>query len=162
MITLKLTEAKALELFPQASNTLKEILEQSAPEGFFKMNIKDRVKTFKDALSIFMEKKFTDELYIALQQRNKNELTCADKLLIIAEVLRNRWKADYSIGNQPKWRPWFEWDNKASGFAFSGSYYDGTNAAAYSGSRLCQETEEMSDYFGTQFLDLHNEFLIIK
>lgn len=162
MITLKISESEALEIFPDASEVLKKILEQSAPIGFFKMNIKDRVKTFNDALPIFMEKKFTDELFIALQQRNKNDLTCADKILIIAEVLRNGWKADYNNDRQPKWRPWFEWNNKASGFAFSGSLCAYARTLAHSGSRLCQETEDMSDYFGTQFIDLHNEFLIIK
>jgi hypothetical protein len=40
------------------------------------------------------------------------------------------------------------------------SYYDHWGARTFCGSRLCQKTEELSNFFGKQFLDIHNALLM--
>ena len=46
-----------------------------------------------------------------------------------------------------------------AGFGFLHAYYPSSNANAYIGFRLCQETEEKAKYFGQQFIELWAEYL---
>lgn len=106
------------------------------------------------------------------------------KLETIAKALWGRnWepKPDAS-GDTWFWYPWFAlWTEKEiqdlnkdqrgallSAYAYLGAYagfgslhaaYRSSNAAAYIGFRLCQETEEKARYFGTQFVELWAEYL---
>lgn len=47
----------------------------------------------------------------------------------------------------------------AAGFGYLGTTYRSSFAHAYFGFRLCQETEEKAQYFGTQFIELWAEYL---
>lgn len=46
-----------------------------------------------------------------------------------------------------------------AGFGFLTTTYRSSHADAYFGFRLCQETEEKAQYFGTQFIELWAEYL---
>lgn len=46
-----------------------------------------------------------------------------------------------------------------AGFGFLNAYYRSSDANAYFGFRLCQETEEKAEYFGRQFKELWAEYL---
>lgn len=46
-----------------------------------------------------------------------------------------------------------------AGFGYLNTYIRSSNASAYIGFRLCQETEEKAQYFGTQFIELWAEYL---
>lgn len=46
-----------------------------------------------------------------------------------------------------------------AGFGFLSTTYRSSIACAYFGFRLCQETEEKAQYFGTQFIELWAEYL---
>lgn len=46
-----------------------------------------------------------------------------------------------------------------AGFGFLATYLRSSHAYAYRGFRLCQETEEKAQYFGTQFMELWAEYL---
>ena len=46
-----------------------------------------------------------------------------------------------------------------AGFGYLRTYYRSSDAGAYFGFRLCQETEEKARYFGTQFVELWAEYL---
>lgn len=46
-----------------------------------------------------------------------------------------------------------------AGFGYLDTYTRSSNAYAYFGFRLCQETEEKARYFGTQFVELWAEYL---
>lgn len=46
-----------------------------------------------------------------------------------------------------------------AGFGYLYTYYRSSNASAYAGFRLCQETREKALYFGKQFLELWAEYL---
>lgn len=56
---------------------------------------------------------------------------------------------DWSDFSQPKWIPWF-WMGP-SAFAFEDSYFDRTDAAAGSGSRLRVLSEVAADHIGKTF-----------
>lgn len=46
-----------------------------------------------------------------------------------------------------------------AGFGYLTTYLRSSSAVAYIGFRLCQETEEKAQYFGTQFIELWAEYL---
>lgn len=46
-----------------------------------------------------------------------------------------------------------------AGFGYLNTTYRSSSANAYLGFRLCQETEEKAQYFGTQFIELWAEYL---
>jgi hypothetical protein len=47
----------------------------------------------------------------------------------------------------------------SAGFGSLGTDLRSSNATAYTGFRLCQETEEKAKYFGQQFIELWAEYL---
>ena len=129
----------------------KEILERDPTKSFYE------IKTLEDACII------TGDNPMTILHKNPNEdqivANAYTTLRIIAKALRGDWKPDYGNSSQPKWYCWFRWDKSGAGFVFdcSHTYYDPTNT--FSGSRLCFPTEEMANYFGTQFLALHKVVL---
>lgn len=52
--------------------------------------------------------------------------------------------------------------DRPSGFGFSDSDYGGWSASATCGSRLWQPTREKSDFFGRQFVEIHERLLTNK
>lgn len=69
-------------------------------------------------------------------------------------------RIDWSDTNQRKWRAWFEYNKRASGFRFRASIYDYSHTISSGGSRLCSEDEEKSEYIATQFIDIWNTILL--
>jgi hypothetical protein len=77
------------------------------------------------------------------------------KLKVITEALNEGWTPDWSDSNQPKYFPWF-------GFQDGRFVFDGVRCAylySFLGSRLCFRTRELAEYAGKQFEDLYNLFL---
>ena len=106
------------------------------------------------------------------------------KLETIAKALwgRNWEPVPDAEGKKRFWYPWFAlWTKKEignmdkdqrgallsayanygadAGFGFLFTNHRSSNAFAYFGFRLCQETEEKARYFGTQFVELWAEYL---
>ena len=50
-------------------------------------------------------------------------------------------------------------DGAAAGFGYLYTHYRSSNAVAYDGFRLCQETSEKAEYFSKQFIELWAEYL---
>lgn len=124
-----------------------------------KIKIQDRVKTFEEAHAIFQEKKFTDALFLKLQKRQIEDMTSMDMMLIICEVLREEWVPDYNNTNQLKWSCWS--NKKSSGWVFGASDCDGTGTNTSVGPRFALPTEELAEYFHTQFNSIINDYLTI-
>ena len=53
----------------------------------------------------------------------------------------------------------YAYDGAYAGFGYLFAHYRSSNATAYVGFRLCQETEEKAKYFGQQFIELWAEYL---
>ena len=92
-------------------------------------------------------------------------IVAAYKLAIIFEAINNGWIPDWNNWNQYKYFSWFEVNaTKAlsSGFGFSGSDYDCTDARTVVGSRLCTDTSEKALYIGKHFEELYKDYLLIS
>lgn len=112
--------------------------------------------TFEQAYAEFKKKKFTDKLNQLIQKREVDDLSALDKLLIIAEVMRQNRKADYDKTTD-KWVPWFV--KRSSGWVFFDTCCEDTITNASVGPRFALHTDEDCRYFTEEFIDLHIEVL---
>lgn len=157
MQTLKIEKEKAKQIFKEASESLREILISTFGADTFKQNVIDRIKTFSDAYDNAdrnTRAEYDCQVHFALSKHIVARL----KLILIAKVLRGDWEPDFSNSNQQKWIPIFKF-SAGSGFDFSYSHYYCAYANSDVGSRLCFPSEELSDYFGKQFIELHRAHL---
>lgn len=139
-------------------NAMAERIENLIKRGFKKSGkITDRVKSYEDACEELGLDAHAELPYKTPTTKRQRVVNTRLMLDIIAEALQEGFPADYGDSKSEKWRPWFEWDKRASGFVFSYSYYDSTRANSGLGSRGAFATCEISDYFGKQFIALHNE-----
>lgn len=155
---LQLGKDEAIRLYPDAAPEFKTMLESTfGKETFFK-NIMDRIKSFEDVLKVIQP---TDTLELAiLSYSGKNARLIGQRAFLmvqmIAEVLNEGWKPDWSDSDEYKYYPWFEFKK---GFGFSEATYDSWDAGTGVGSRLCFKNRELAEYAGSQFQDIYNEFL---
>jgi len=124
-------------------------------------DITERVKSFEDAcieLGIKMSIPDVDHL----PKKHQKAIEAFYKLTIICEALNEDWIADYSDPNQYKYYPWFVSYGASAGFGYLNSYYAASATSADVGARLCLKSNALAKYFGTQFIDLWNDLLLIK
>jgi hypothetical protein len=159
MEILKIDGKKAKKLFPTASPEFQEMLKDTFGEIFFSQKITDRIKTFEDAcahLSLDPEEYLPFLIPKNARKQASNAFTMLD---IISEALLDGVKLDWTNSDQKKWYPWFNEYSPGSGFRFGGTGYAWTTSATGGGARLCLDTEEKARYFGTQFIDIWNQYL---
>lgn len=159
METLSIKKSNALKAYNNADAKGKVLLEDLIGKEILSQKITDRIKTFEDACAD--QGKNPEEELPWKNPVNKDQE--ADnvyvKLRIIAKSLKGTFHGNYADGNERKWYPYFEWKTSKSAFGFADSGYDGTASDASVGSRFAFPTEELSEYFGKQFIDLHNILL---
>jgi len=153
METLKIDRKKAIELYPKSSPEFKEVLESTFGKQCFSTNILDRINSFEDALA---EKGMKPEDVI-MNPNGPVRRIALDKLEFIIEVVNEGFIADYTNGNQKKWRPYFVFSS--SGFGFSASVFNFTHTAAHCGSRLCMKDQLTCDHVRTKFQSLWIDLL---
>jgi hypothetical protein len=78
----------------------------------------------------------------------------------ITKAINGKWKPDFSDPNQKKFYCWFKYKPDSSGFVFDFAYDNSDYTILYCGARLCFETREQCEHFGTHFIDVINEFLL--
>ena len=81
------------------------------------------------------------------------------KLTIIAKAINKGWVADFTNHDQRKWFPVF-WINKTAGVAARSSSSGFDFALSSFVSRLCFETEQMSDYASEAFEEIWLQYLL--
>ena len=139
--------------------------------------ITERIKTFTDAVEELGSEHPLVKQYMAA---NGNEAFTRNtiaymKLLIIAAALNEGWFPDLQI-KEKRWYPYYkiyagdETDDifpdarYIFGACFGLAYVYSTNAWSYASSyisaRLAVKSEEISDYFGNQFIDIWVEYLL--
>lgn len=152
----------AQERYPKASTATKKVLEEIFGKEQFIPKIQNTIDSFEKAYPVFKKMKTKDPFWLLLQKRKVTELSVIEQLMIIAEVLRNGWEADYGNSNQQKWFPIHV--QKGSGFVFSSTAYDFTHTYTGCGARLALPTDELANHFGSHknFLPLWNQLLTIK
>ena len=119
--------------------------------------IKESVKNIEDVIAI--AKPSEEELsLINYSGTNSKMIGVKNALLLflVSEVFNQGWEPDWNNTNQPKWYPWF---NMKNGVGFSDSDYADRDAAPFVGSRLCFETEELSDLSAQMFPEIYKAVL---
>lgn len=150
-----MNKTEALNRLASLENETKElhkIIEAPEPSK----NIKERVKSFKDACKITGD---SENLPFPTPYNKIQERINYDYMIyVITKALNENWKLDWKDSNQYKWYPWMLYKPALSAFRFDGSFLDTTLALAGSGVRLA--SKELSDYFGTQFEELISSHLL--
>ena len=152
MTNVKLSDATARSIYPNADANLKKILEESFGVSFFSQKITDRIKTFEGACK---------ELGINPSQL----LSCDDtsdeaaykKLKVIVKALNQGWIPDWNNSSEYKYYPWF---NLKGGFVFF--VYDYHFQYSAVGSRLCFRSRELAEYAAKQFESIYKDFFTIN
>ena len=186
---LKISAENALAAYNNTDANGRELLEHLFGKEIFAQDIKDKVKTFEDAVAIL-----GDEHPLVAQFRviessfkeadNNLHLFAYARLVIIAEALNEGWKPKFD-GDECRYYPWFyiytkkeyeelDEDEKKDCRVVgrSGSYADARGGVvyanadsassysdAYVGSRLAFKTRELAEYCGKQFIDIWEKFL---
>ena len=121
----------------------------------FNQKITDRIKSYEDACD-----ESTGPLPYPCPKNDRQEAVNAFYMLdVIAKKLLDGVVLDWANDNQSKWYPVFDRYSSGAGFQFFDSLYVWTYTSASGGARLCLDTKEKSDYFGTQFLGIWNKYL---
>lgn len=186
---LKISAENALAAYYNTDANGRELLEHLFGKEIFTQDIKDKVKTFEDAVAIL-----GDEHPLVAQFRviessfkeadNNLHLFAYARLVIIAEALNEGWNPKFD-GDECRYYPWFyiytkkeyeelDEDEKKDcrvvgrsyhyASAFGGvvyAYADGASSYSYAnfGSRLAFKTRELAEYCGKQFIDIWEKFL---
>ena len=186
---LKISAKNALAAYNNTDAKGKELLEHLFGKEIFAQDIKDKVKTFEDAVAIL-----GDEHPLVAQFRvinssfkeadNNLHLFAYARLVIIAEALNEGWRPKFD-GEECYYYPWFHIYNKKKykkldvdekkhchvvcrsdfiAIAYGGVSYafasiDASNSAASYGSRLAFKTRELAEYCGKQFIEIWEQWL---
>lgn len=186
---LKISAENALAAYNNTDANGRELLEHLFGKEIFTQDIKDKVKTFEDAVAIL-----GDEHPLVAQFRviessfkeadNNLHLFAYARLVIIAEALNEGWKPKFD-GDECRYYPWFYIYTKAEyeeldedekkecrvvgrsnrnasangGVVYAYAGYASSYSCTYSGSRLAFKTRELAEYCGKQFIDIWERFL---
>lgn len=186
---LKISAENALAAYNNTDANGRELLEHLFGKELFAQDIKDKVKTFEDAVAIL-----GDEHPLVAQFRviessfkeadNNLHLFAYARLVIIAEALNEGWKPKFD-GDECRYYPWFyiytkkeyeELDedekkecrvvgrsfynaNADGGVVYANAIYASSDSHASHGSRLAFKTRELAEYCGKQFIDIWERFL---
>lgn len=186
---LKISAENALAAYNNTDANGRELLEHLFGKEIFAQDIKDKVKTFEDAVAIL-----GDEHPLVAQFRviessfkeadNNLHLFAYARLVIIAEALNEGWKPKFD-GDECRYYPWFyiytkkeyeelDEDEKkecrvvgrsyyyasaSGGVVYAYADYASSSSVAILGSRLAFKTRELAEYCGKQFIDIWEKFL---
>lgn len=187
---LKISAENALAAYNNTDANGRELLEHLfGKELFAPKDIKERVKTFEDAVAILGEENPFVAQFRAIEASfveadNNLHLFAYARLVIIAEALNEGWRPKFD-GDECRYYPWFyiytkqeyeELDEdekiecrvvgRSSSSADAGggvACADAYGASSYSdtdgGSRLAFKTRELAEYCGKRFIDIWERYL---
>ena len=152
-------------------------------------DIKERVKTFEDAVAILGDEHPLVAQFRAIENSfeeagNNLHLFAYARLVIIAEALNEGWKPTYDK-NEWRYYPWFyictkeEYEELVKddeplchvplrsngnahtygGLVCTVANLTGSNSFTHYGVRLAFKTKELAEYCGKQFIDIWTDFL---
>ena len=175
-----------LNAYNQASGEQKALLENMFGKDMFQsQDIKERVKTFDDAVAILgNDNQAVIDYYAIADKTCTEDILAFAKLRVIAEALNEGWKPKFD-GDECRYYPWFyiytkeEYEGldedekkkcrvvgRSSSYSYAGGglvFADAICASSYSssvsGSRLAFKTRELGEYCGKQFIDIWEKFL---
>ena len=182
---LKISAENALAAYNNTDANGRELLEHLFGKEIFAQDIKDKVKTFDDAVAILgNDNQAVIDYYAIADKTCTEDILAFAKLRVIAEALNEGWKPKFD-GDECRYYPWFyiyskkeyeelDEDEKKDcrvvgrsyyyAYAIGGIVYAYANDASsisysYLGSRLAFKTRELAEYCGKQFIDIWEKFL---
>lgn len=117
------------------------------------MNYKE-IKSYEDACKVLGVQPISENAVAAFPAEDRKSMLAYHKLTIIARAINGGWKPDWNNISQYKYYPVFYYEN--AGLSYASTYI--TASGANIGSRLCFQTEAMSDYAAATFADLYTDF----
>ena len=105
---IKIQKENILKAYKQASKEQKVLLENIFGKDIFHpKDIKDRVKTFEDAVSILgNDNQAVVDYYVIADKTCIEDIIAFGKLRVIAEVLNEGWKPTFKE-HECRYYPWF-------------------------------------------------------
>ena len=183
---LKISAENALAAYNNTDANGRELLEHLFGKEIFAQDIKDKVKTFEDAVAILgNDNQAVIDYYAIAEKICTDDILAFAKLIVIAEALNEGWKPEFD-GEDCRYYPWFyiytkkeyeELDEdekkecRAVGRSSSGADAGGgggifaeskaASSLSYTnfGARLAFKTRELAEYCGKQFVDIWEKFL---
>ena len=182
---LKISAENALAAYNNTDANGRELLEHLFGKEIFAQDIKDKVKTFEDAVAILgNDNQAVIDYYAIADKTCTEDILAFAKLRVIAEALNEGWKPKFD-GDDCRYYPWFyiytkkeyeelDEDEKKDCRVVGRSYFNANafggvvyayahSASSYSyahfGSRLAFKTRELAEYCGKQFIDIWEKFL---
>lgn len=182
---------KILTNYPQISKeqVINEMTKAFGEEALKPQDIKERIKTFEDAVNAIGEDHPLVAQYKAItnafkEDDNNLHLFAYTRIAIIAEALNEGWRPEYTE-NEYRYYPWFglytqeeydemdDDDKECCRFVGRSGYYAGAlgglvYASAYGGSahsntvfgsRLAFKSRDLAIYCGKQFIDIWINYL---
>lgn len=182
---------KILTNYPQISKeqVINEMTKAFGEEALKPQDIKERIKTFEDAVNAIGEDHPLVAQYKAItnafkEDDNNLHLFAYTRIAIIAEALNEGWRPEYTE-NEYRYYPWFglytqeEYDemddddkeccrfvgrSSSSAYAYGGRVCAYANSGSASsgasiGSRLAFKSRDLAIYCGKQFIDIWINYL---
>lgn len=183
---ITINKENILNAYNQASGEQKALLENMFGKDMFQpKDIKERVKTFDDAVEILgNDNQAVIDYYAIADKTCTEDILAFAKLRVIAEALNEGWKPKFD-GDECRYYPWFyiytkeeyeklDEDEKkecrvvgrsdsnsgaGGGLVYAYASHASSLSYSYSGSRLAFKTRELGEYCGKQFIDIWEKFL---
>lgn len=182
---------KILTNYPQISKeqVINEMIKAFGEEALKSQDIKERIKTFEDAVNAIGEDHHLVAQYKTINSAfkeadNNLHLFAYTRLAIIAEALNEGWRPEYTE-DEYRYYPWFglytqeEYDDMddedkercrfvgrsvSYAYAYGGlvcasAIYGSAHSYAVIGSRLAFKSRELAIYCGKQFIEIWINYL---
>ena len=185
METLNIDKEKAINAYQQGSEEQKKALEKVfGVETFKPKTIKDRIKTFDDALKeLGKDHPLVKEYNVINNNKTTYNTKLYSQLCVITAALNEGWRPKFVEGEK-RYFPYFRLysseeisrmskeeksrvvyrsygsANANGGVSYANANNDSANVDANVGSRLAFKTKELAEYAGRQFIDLYNKVFL--
>lgn len=183
---ITINKENILNAYNKASGEQKALLENMFGKDMFQpKDIKERVKTFTDALRVLgtPEELISDDFFKE-QEKLGEDVVAMLKLRVIAEALNDGWKPTFD-GSRCRYYPWFyiytkeeyeklnkdekkkcrvvsrssNYANAYGGVVYSYAFGASSVSHTHVGSRIVFKTRELAEYCEKQFIDIWEKFL---
>lgn len=185
MKELKISVENARAAYDNTDANGRELLEHLLGKEVFTQDIKDRVKTFEDAVKVLgNDNQAVIDYYAVADKTCTEDILAMCQLRVIAEALNEGWRPKFD-GDECRFYPWFyiytkkkyeelDEDEKKEcrvvgrsvinayafgGVAFAFASFASSYSYTSSGSRLAFKTRELAEYCGKQFIEIWEKWL---
>ena len=159
--TIEIQKTDAEIAYKNADESGKKLLENLlGKENILPLKVTERIKTFNDVLKELGIVTPSKQMLLDYSGTDPDVISsCAHlKLTLIARVLNEGWKPDWTNTNEYKYVPWFK---HKSGFGLSFYAYGRWRTDSRVGSRLCFKSREVAQHVFETFKELYEDYLLI-